>query len=236
MNKYLVLLFFIFNCFSIYSQTVVLDKSENGGEVAFASDIRISYDVIDKEKDIYTWMYEPYYKCDMGLSAYKFENNIYYYITIIFSNNNHHLLRHLDHSIKIKTTKKTINLAYDIEAATLHEEKYELKRTGRKTYSGTVKIGADIERYVVKIEDPTSDEKEIKRTEPYKMTVVYNISESDLIELFKGIKSIKIKNAKVNNSLVSDGRSDVTYTYNNNEISDYLHRSYLLIQEKLNKK
>jgi hypothetical protein len=156
--------------------------------------------------------------------------------TIIFSNNNHHLLRHLDHSIKIKTTKKTINLAYDIEAATLHEEKYELKRTGRKTYSGTVKIEADIERYEVKIEDPTSDEKEIKRTEPYKMTVVYNISESDLIELFKGIKSIKIKNAKVNNSLVSDGRSDVTYTYNNNEISDYLHRSYLLIQEKLNKK
>ena len=118
----------------------------------------------------------------------------------------------------------------------MHEEKYELKRTGRKTYSGTVKIGADIERYEVKIEDPTSDEKEIKRTEPYKMTVVYNISESDLIELFKGIKSIKIKNAKVNNSLVSDGRSDVTYTYNNNEISDYLHRSYLLIQEKLNKK
>ena len=106
MKKYIVILFSIFNCFSLYSQTVTLDKSDNGGEVAFASDIRISYDIIDKEEDIYTWMYEPYYKCDMGLSAYKFENNIYYYITIIFSNNNHHLLRHLDHSVKIKATKK----------------------------------------------------------------------------------------------------------------------------------
>ena len=143
MYKYIVILFSIFNCFSLNSQTVTLNKSDDGGVVALASEIRISYDMIDKEKDIYAWMYEPYYKCDMGLSAYKFENNIYYYIIINFSNNNHHLLRHLDHSVKIKATKKTINLAYNIEAATLHEEKYELQRTGRKTYSGTITAYCD---------------------------------------------------------------------------------------------
>lgn len=230
MKKYIIILLFsIFKSFSLYSQTIDFSKSEDGSEMALSSDIRISYDTLANKE---SWHYEPYYKCDMGLSAYKLKDSVYYYITVNFSNNNHHLLKHYDHSIKIKTPSKTINLKYQERFATLHEEKHELVRTGRRTYSGTIKIGTDIERYEVSIKDPSSDEVTSRRIEPYKMTVVYYISENDLKELFKGIKSIKINNAMVKHSMFTNGRSDITYKYDDDKISDFLYRCYTLINER----
>ena len=64
------------------------------------------------------------------------------------------------------------------------------------------------------------------------MTVVYYISENDLKELFKGIKSIKINNAMVKHSMFTNGRSDITYKYDDDKISDFLYRCYTLINER----
>ena len=81
-------------------------------------------------------------------------------------------------------------------ACTIADQKFSIPAIGTMAHSWVQMFDSELdafnayaEKYEVKIEDPTSDEKEIKRTEPYKMTVVYNISESNLIELFKGIKS-----------------------------------------------